>query len=94
MTANDLGLITIKAMKDENFSNGINYGKNGLCNPPNNNTFFIKSGTQAYKHGVWGFNQNGKRYYAIVLGVNFNKGDDRCKTFNDVYEWAISNAIK
>ena len=94
MTANDLGLITIKAMKDENFSNGINYGKNGLCNPPNNNTFFIKSGTQAYKHGVWGFNQNGKRYYAVVLGVNFNKGDDRCKTFNDVYEWAMSNAIK
>ena len=95
ITANDLGLITINAMKDENFSKGINYGKNGICSPPDRDSFFIKSGTQAYCHGVWGFNYNGKRYYVVILGVNCkNSGDNKCKIFNDIYQWSKSNLLK
>lgn len=91
ITANDLALVTINAMKDENFSKGINYGKNGICNPPYKNTFFIKSGTQAYCHGVWGFDKDGKRYYVVILGVNCkNSGDDKCQIFRDIYNWSIN----
>ena len=61
MTASDLALVTINAMKDPNFSKGINFGRNGICPPPDSNSFFIKSGTQSYCHGVWGFNYNNKR---------------------------------
>ncbi len=90
ISANDLALITIAAMKNENFSKGINYGKNGICTPPSNNSFFIKSGTQGYCHGVWGYNNNGKRYYVSILGVNCNKGDNKCQIFNDIYNWAVT----
>ncbi len=89
MSANDLGLVTVAAMKNEYFANGINYGRNGICSPPDKDSFFIKSGTQAYCHGVWGYNKNGKRYYVVILGVNCNKSsDNKCKVFNSVYKWA------
>ncbi len=87
MTASDLTAITILAMKDNYFASGISgKDKNGL--------FFIKSGTQGYKHGVWGFNHDGKRYYITILGFNFQKeGDKRTTVSNDVYKWAINNLI-
>ena len=94
ISANDLALITIAAMQDENFSKGINYGNNGICPPPNSNTFYIKSGTQKFCHGVWGFNHNGNRYYIVILGVNCNKGDNKCRIFEDLYNWAVTSVIK
>lgn len=94
VTANDLGIVTILAMKDTNFSKGINYGKNGICPPPDSNSFYIKSGTQAYCHGVWGFNYNSKRYYVVILGVNCNKGDNKCTLFKDIYNWSKKELIK
>ena len=71
-----------------------NYGNNGLCPPPNSNTFYIKSGTQKFCHGVWGFNHNGNRYYIVILGVNCNKGDNKCRIFEDLYNWAVTSVIK
>ena len=95
ITANDLGLVTINAMKDETFAKGINYGKNGICTPPDKNSFFIKSGTQAYCHGVWGFNYNNKRYYVVILGVNCkNSSDNKCTIFKDIYNWSINSLLK
>ena len=93
ITANDLALVTINAMKDENFSKGINYGRNGICPPPDSNSFFIKSGTQAYCHGVWGFNYQNKRYYIAILGVNCNKGDNKCTIFKDLYNWSRTSLL-
>lgn len=87
ITANDLAMITIQAMNDPYFSSGIK-GRN------NNGLFFIKSGTQKFKHGVWGFNYNGKRYYIVALGFNHNKeGDKRGTVSKDIYNWTIKNVI-
>ena len=87
ITAAELALIGMSAMKDEYFASGIS-GRN------NNGLFFIKSGTQAYKHGIWGFNHNGKRYYLVALGFNFSKeGDKRTQVSRDIYNWTIKNLI-
>ena len=74
-------------MKDEYFASGIG-GRN------NNGLFYIKSGTQAYKHGIWGFNHKGKRYYIALLGFNFHvDGDTRGTVSKSVYNWAIKNLM-
>ncbi len=87
ITASDLALVTTIAMQDENFAKGI-HGRNS------NGKFFIKSGTQAYKHGIWGFNHNGKRYYIAALGFNFHvDGDTRSNVSQALYQWAIKELI-
>lgn len=87
ITASDLAMITIDAMNDPYFASGIK-GRN------NNGLFFIKSGTQKFKHGIWGFNYNGKRYYIAALGFNKNKeGDRRGQVVKDIYNWTIKNII-
>ncbi len=87
ITASDLVLVTTVAMKDEYFASGIG-GRN------NNGLFYIKSGTQAYKHGIWGFNHKGKRYYIALLGFNFHvDGDTRGTVSKSVYNWAIKNLM-
>ena len=65
---------------------GSGRDKNGL--------FFIKSGTQAYKHGDWGFNYNGKRYYIIALGFNYKKeGDLRTTVSKNIYNWTVKTLL-
>ena len=88
ITANDLALIVIDAMKDEYFASGIS-GRNS------NGLFLIKYGTQSYKHGIWGFNYKGRRYYIIALGFNFKQeGDKRAQVSKNIYNWTINNLIK
>ena len=87
ITAMDLALAATIAMKDEYFASGISERNN-------NGLFFIKSGTQGYKHGIWGFNHNGKRYYISALGFNFKvDGDTRETVINSIYNWSIKNVM-
>ena len=86
-TASDLALVATLAMEDEYFASGIK-GRNS------DGIFFIKSGTQAYKHGVWGFNYKGKRYYIAILGFNHKvDGDTRGTVSKSIYNWAIKSVI-
>ena len=40
-------------------------------------------------------NQNGKRYYITLLGVNFSvEGDKRSQLVNAIHKWALSDLIK
>ena len=88
VTAGDLGSITIAAMNNQYFASGIS-------NRNTNGKFYIKSGTQSYKHGVWGFNYKNKRYYIVALGFNFKaEGDLRGIVSNNIYNWTIKNLIK
>lgn len=102
-SANDLSIVTIEAMKDENFvksyvmNSNINHNYENARLAENVNRdglFFIKSGTGAYCHGVWGFNKGGKRYYIAMLGINCNGGDDKYTVIKDLYQWSITSLIK
>ncbi len=94
-TANDLALVTIEAMKDENFAGHFS-------NRNNEGLFYIKSGTGHCGHGIWGFNHNGKRYYISILGMNCNwsqgshdvKHTSKERTVKDIYNWVITDLIK
>ena len=86
-TANDLAIVTIQAMQNEYFASGIK-GRN------NDGLFFIKSGTGYQCHGIWGFNNKGKRYYISQLGINCNAGDNKYQVVKDIYHWAVNNIIK
>ena len=88
-SANDLALVTIEAMKDNNFAEHFgDRNKEGK--------FFIKSGTQYCTHGVWGFNKNGKRYYIVILGIKCGNTSSGAKyaIATDVYNWTINNILK
>lgn len=99
MTANDLVLITMLAMKDSNFLDSFaNYSmcKNSNCKTlsqdrSKNGLFFIKSGNGFKTHGIWGFNYNGKRYYMAILGDNIS--GDKYTHADNIYNWVINNAI-
>jgi len=84
ISANDLALITTLAMKDKNFRNGINN---------NDKLLYIKAGKGFFCHGVWQFNYKNKLYYISLLGINCNKGDDKNKLINELYNWAIKELI-
>ena len=94
-TANDLALVTIEAMKDENFAGHFS-------NRNNEGLFYIKSGTGHCGHCIWGFNHNGKRYYISILGMNCNwsqgsqdvKHISKERTVKDIYNWVITDLIK
>lgn len=99
-TANDLAIVGIDAMQDENFlksyiSNTSSTYANLAKNINNNGLFFIKSGTGYFCHGIWGFNNKGKRYYIAMLGINCNQSsDDKYTVANDLYHWSINSLIK
>ena len=87
ITASDLAMVTVNAMNDPNFASGIK-------DRNNDGLFFIKSGTQKYQHGIWGFNYDDKRYYIAALGFNKNQeGDTREAVSKDIYNWTIENVI-
>lgn len=99
-TANDLAIIGIDAMQDEKFlksyvSNTSNNNAKLAKNVNTNGLFFIKSGTGYFCHGIWGFNNKGKRYYITMLGINCNQSSDNKYTVvNDLYQWSINSLIK
>lgn len=99
ITANDLTLIGIEAMKNkvflESYIMNTHEDKELARNKNKDGLFWIKSGTQGYKHGIWAFNKNGKRYYITLLGVNFSvEGDKRSQLINAIHKWALSDLIK
>ena len=86
ISANDLALVTVKAMTNNDFSNEI---KNNL----DDGIYYIKSGRGYLCHGVWGFNYINEKYYIILLGTNCNL-DDRTKIINELYNWSTNELIK
>ena len=86
ISANDLALITIKAMKNTNFSERINdSNKEGL--------YYIKAGRGYFCHGVWGINHMNKKYYIIILGINCNL-DDKNTLVTELFDWTVKELIK